>query len=156
MDSIDLIPVVEAAGSAALGLIALAAGVAIKWLLARWQSATLERAMRALSQAAHLAVTEVWATYVKALKAAAEDGKLTAEEKALARHKAIALLKGFLGGKGLALVVKTFGVEEELVNAFLGAQVESALTREKAVARMTAGPVSESPARPTSAASATA
>ena len=161
MDSIDLIPVVEAAGSAALGLIALAAGAAVRWLIAKWQNAAFERAMQALSQAAHLAVTEVWAGYVKALKAAAADGKLTDQEKRLARQQAIGLLRGFLGRKGLALVVKTLGVEDSCVNAFLGAQVESALAQEKAVARAFGAKAPEKaepePAsNPTSAASATA
>lgn len=73
----------------------------------------IERARRLLlAKAAELArgaVTEVWEEYVREIKAAKEDGKLTAEEKRVAQEKALQKMieEGKTGGFDL---IKEFGM----------------------------------------------
>lgn len=57
------------------------------------------------------AVLEVEQTYVKALKAANADGKLTDEEKKAAMDKAIAIAKSNIGMKGLKRLARVVGID---------------------------------------------
>lgn len=123
----DLIPVIEAAGAALLALIAAAVALGIRWLHSKIQIAIVNRALTAVSQACHLAVTQTWTTYVEGLKAASADGTLSDEEKSAALDKAVEFAKGFLGPRGIALIVDGLGIESDWVDAFLGASVESSL-----------------------------
>lgn len=76
------------------------------------------------------AVLAVSQTYVSALKAAAADGKLTAEEKAEAKAKAIAIVKQNLGMAGLKKLAKILGVD---VDGWLGNKIEAAVGAAKAI-----------------------
>lgn len=134
MEQLDLI---SAAGTAVLALIALGLGFAIRWLHQKTQSDLLVRVVRGVSSAARLAVQEVWATYVKALKDASADGSLTDAEKAEARSRAIALLKSYIGTKGLALLCSSLGLDQSVIDQYLGAHVEAALADEKRTDRVT-------------------
>lgn len=131
----ELIPVIEAAGAALATLIALGVGFLIRWIYSKTKSSLVERALTAVSQACHLAATQVFSTYVEELKLSSADGTLTDEEKATARAKAIAMAKGYLGPKGIALIVKGLGIESEWLDSFLGASLESSIAAIKRVER---------------------
>lgn len=118
----------SAAGTAVLTIAGAAVALGIRWIHSKTQSSLVDRALTAVSSACHLAVTETWTGYVEALKAAADDGRLTDEEKKEARDQAIELAKGFLGAKGIALIVDGLGIESDFLDSFLGASVESALS----------------------------
>ncbi|MDR0966676.1 MAG: hypothetical protein LBM75_09300 [Myxococcales bacterium] len=125
--NIDLLPLIETAGAALIALAGIATTLLIRWIYSKTKSAIVDRALTAVSQACHLAVTQVWTNYVEALKAEAPDGKLTDSDKSMARSIAIQTVKSFLGPKGLALIVKGLGVEAAWLESFLGASVESSL-----------------------------
>ena len=137
MTIIDWVDPISLALMALLSALTVASGFAIRWLVAKTGAQLLEETLKGVASAAHLAVQEVWATYAKALKDAAEDGSLTAEEKRLARSMAIDLLKSYVGAKGWALIAREAGMDEAVLNGLLGATVESALRAEKRVDRLT-------------------
>lgn len=78
-------------------------------------------------------VLEVNAVYVKALKAANEDGVLTDEEKAEAKKMAIDKFKEQWGVKGLKELARVIGFGDAL-DSWLGSLLESTLTEVKASA----------------------
>ena len=137
LEQLDLI---SAAGTAVLSLLAVLVLFGIRWLHAKTGSDLLARLVRGVASAARLAVQEVWATYVKSLKDRAEDGKLTAEEKAQARALAIELVKSFIGAKGLALLLRQTGMSSAALDQYLGAFVETAIVDEKRTDRVTQPP----------------
>jgi hypothetical protein len=134
MEQLDLISAVV---TAVLAIIALGLGFAIRWLHQKTKSDLLIRIVRGVASAARLAVQEVWATYAKALKDASADGSLTDAEKSEARSRAIALLKSYLGAKGLALLCSSLGLDQSTLDKYLGAHVETALSDEKRTDRVT-------------------
>ncbi len=69
-------------------------------------------------------VAEVEQVYVKALKAANEDGVLTDAEKKEAKAKAMAKLKSNIGAAGLVKLGKVLGIDAE---KWLAGKVESAV-----------------------------
>lgn len=83
------------------------------------------------ADAASVAVDFVYNTYVKELKAEAEDGKLTPEEAKEAHKRAIEVVKSGLGPQLWKAATKS-GVDVDLVAS---AAVESALTSAKDRAR---------------------
>ena len=115
----------------------MAVAFGIRWLHVKTHSELLTRIARGVASAARLAVQDVWATYVKALKERAADGKLTAEEKSQARATAIALVKSFLGPKGLALLLRETGMSSAALDPYLGAVVQQTLADEKRTDRVT-------------------
>lgn len=76
-----------------------------------------------------VAIQSVGQTYVADLKAAAADGKLTAEEKAEAKRKAIEASKSYLGPKGLGELAKVLGVRvtDPSLESVLGLGLEATL-----------------------------
>lgn len=83
-------------------------------------------AERATTEVLHAAV-EVHQTYVAAIKKGREDGKLTAEEQAEAKRRAIETAKANLGIKGLAGLAKVVG-GAEAADKWLGTRVESTVS----------------------------
>ncbi len=83
---------------------------------------------RALTEVgdAVLAVTQ---TYVDEIKLASADGKLTDEEKAHAKAKAVALIKSNIGLEGIKKLARIIGVD---VDGWLGTKVEAAVAVLKA------------------------
>ncbi len=80
------------------------------------------------------AVLEVGQTYVDALKEASLDGKLTDEEKAEAKSKAIAIAKSNLGKKGLLRLSRILDIDK-----WIGGKVE-AFVRESKMPKAIANP----------------
>jgi hypothetical protein len=118
-------------------------GVALVALLARYVVAKIGNDLlrgcvgRALDEVRD-AVAEVWQTYVSALKEANVDGKLTAEEKALARQKALAIVQGNLGTKGIARLGRILGIDS--VNDWLATKIESAVDVSKKQGKLVEAP----------------
>lgn len=137
MGLFEQIDLISAAALAALALIAVVLAFGVNWLKAKTGSELLARILRGITTAARIAVQEVWVTYVKALKEASADGTLTDDEKLEARARAIALVKSFLGAKGIALLLRETGIESSLVDKYLGAFIEQALAEEKRTERIT-------------------
>lgn len=75
------------------------------------------------------AVSEVYQTYVSALKEGAADGKLTDDEKAEAKRRAIAIAKGNIGKKGLDRLMRILGLPSAAdgLDGWLGTHVEAAV-----------------------------
>lgn len=80
-----------------------------------------------LDDAVLAAVREVHQVTVEALKAANADGKLTPEEKAQVKAKAIEAVKSHLGMKGLGELAKVLGLGGDAVEKMLSTRVEAAV-----------------------------
>lgn len=83
------------------------------------------------------AVAEVYQTYVGALKEADADGKLTDEEKAEAKSRAVAMAKSNIGKKGLKRLTNVLGVDA--FDDWLGNKVEAAVDHAKKVGKAVNG-----------------
>lgn len=133
---ITLIDLISAAGTAVLALIAVALGFLISWIKTKTDNALINRAVAGVSEFARLAVQEVWVGYVEALKRDPDrDGKLSEEERVEARERAVEIVKSYLGAKGIAALLKALGIESEILDSFVGAQVEQALAAERRAAK---------------------
>lgn len=133
---ITLIDLISAAGTAVLALIAVALGFLISWIKTKTDNALINRAVAGVSEFARLAVQEVWVGYVEALKKDPDrDGKLSEEERVEARERAVEIVKSYLGAKGIAALLKALGIESEILDSFVGAQVEQALVTERRAAK---------------------
>ena len=85
------------------------------------------------SELASDVVLELQQTTVDGLKAAAKDGKITAEEAADLKHLAVERLKLMLGPKGKASALKAFGFENEgQFEAFIGTKIEAEVRKVRA------------------------
>jgi hypothetical protein len=105
-----------------------------------WNKITID-GLRAIAQRAYAevidAVLEVWQTYVSELKEAHADGVLTDEEKAMAKHKAIAIAKSNLGTKGLRRLARALGFGDPVeVERWIGGKVETAVATLKGAGMM--------------------
>lgn len=111
-------------GLAALAVIASGLGLLMsKYVLVAIESKKVRDYVSRAYEEAKAAFLEVGETYVKALKDANEDGKLTEGEKAEAKKRAIAIAKSNLGKKGLQRLARIFDVDSWLANkieAFVG------------------------------------
>jgi len=79
------------------------------------------------------ACSEVWLAYVKPLKAANDDSKLTKDEKKEAKDQAIKKAKELMGADNLLQLGKALG--EEAVDAWLGNKVESSVNTLKTLGK---------------------
>ena len=73
------------------------------------------------------AVREVQQAVVNEIKAARADGKLTAEERARVKDRAIESIRSHLGMKGLAELTEVLGLEDGSVDKVLSSRVEAAV-----------------------------
>lgn len=73
------------------------------------------------------AVLDTAKTYVEAIKKAAADGTLTAEEKAEAKARAIATAKANIGPAGLKRLANILGLDLAGLDKWLGTKVEAAV-----------------------------
>lgn len=107
--------------AAVLGLIALVFGVVKKIEAAqRWK---LQKALEALEAG----VRETYVTYVRQIKLAREDGKLTADERSFALQQALAYARRYAAEQGVDLL-KFYGKE------YLPVLVERIITGKKSAA----------------------
>lgn len=118
------------------------AGLVAKYVLTRIDNEKVRKyATRAWTEVKD-AVAEVYQTYVSALKEANADGKLTPEEAAEARKKAIAIAKANIGKKGLARLSRILGLNlGDEIEAWLGTKVEAAVTEAKTTGGGAPGPL---------------
>jgi len=122
------------------GLLVLAAiFTGLAWLYSRFladkiKSSRVGQMVVATGQELRAVITEVYATYVKALKAAGEDGKWTDEEKAKAKKMAVDKFKENWGAKGIKRMSKILGIDG-VVDSWLGTQVEATLADMKKAAK---------------------
>lgn len=106
-----------------------------------WARTLAQRAYGELTDA----VLEVWQTYVSELTKGRADGTLTADEKAEAKRRAIAIAKANLGPKGLARLARAlgfgslFGGDPAKADGWLGSKVETAVATLKRAGYMTKG-----------------
>jgi hypothetical protein len=126
-------------GDKLLGWILALLGAAATWLLVRvgasaaWRSLVTE-----LGAHARDVVLEVWQTYVEALKEGRADGKLTDQEKRIAKERAVAKLRARLGWRKLialggGVLTKLFAGSAwaQRVEDWLGGAVETAVAEAK-------------------------
>jgi hypothetical protein len=89
------------------------------------------------------AVLEVWQTYVSDLRKSRADGVLTAEERATAKARALAVARQNLGAKGLTRLARALGfgsllgIDNDATTAWLGTKVETAVASLKSAGLMT-------------------
>lgn len=97
------------------------------WLKAKTKNEYLSGALVRLNDAVFSAVKEVEQTVVGAIRRAKADGKITDEEKAEIKAKAIAAVKSYLGAKGLLELAKVLGLDGAALDALIGAKIEGAV-----------------------------
>jgi len=116
-----LITLATGLGTVLIGLLGRALNKLFNYLAEKSNLAFLGR----VDETMMAIVTDLYNTEVEALKAAAADGKLTAEEKAMLKTKAVDSLKSWLGPKGVGELGKIFNGSAD---AALAAHVEKAVT----------------------------
>lgn len=84
-----------------------------------------------LTAAVQTVVLDVNGTIKAEMVKAAEDGKITDDEKAEIKDRALSRLKTHIGLKGLAEIVEILGVSSNLVDTFLGSHLEAAIEGSK-------------------------
>ena len=98
---------------------------ATQWLQAKTESAYLDGVIGRLNDAVLESIADLEATTVKQIKAAAEDGKITADEAETIKADAVAKVHSYLGAKGLDRAKKILGADaleamvETKIEAFL-------------------------------------
>jgi hypothetical protein len=70
-------------------------------------------------------VREIHQVTVDTLKAAAPNGKLGSDVKAMLKRSAITAIKEHLGPRGLAELARVLGLDEEAVDRMIGTRVEA-------------------------------
>lgn len=113
-------------------LIAMLSWLSVK-LIALIESKTLRDIASRLFDETMAAVREVGAGYIEHLKLGNADGKLTAEDKRLAKRKAIAIAKANLGKAGIKRLARVFDVEDWIGNKIEAILGEDKLPEAKAV-----------------------
>lgn len=116
-----------AASTLLVGLLSFALVHLVRFVGTKTKSDLLTRAATALRIAVVTAVKEVSQEYISGIKEGRADGKLTAEEKARAKQRALAKAKSYLGARGLALLVQGFRLDPGGIDAFLGGHIEAAV-----------------------------
>ncbi len=125
-------------GNALLALLAFGLKKLTDWIAAK---VTNEFAAGVISRADDLAikvVRDVYQAYIKPIKDAG-DGRATPAVKETAKGKAVDMLKGYLGEKGIKEIVKLLGGDGEL-DAFLSSLIENAVTDSKNAGKLAAAP----------------
>lgn len=93
------------------------------------RNAYAQGALLRLNDAVSTVVTQLAQTEVEALKAKAADGKLSAEDAAELRDKAVAQVRGYLGKNGVAALQKVF--DTDAIQKVIEAKVEAAVAEGK-------------------------
>lgn len=80
-----------------------------------------------LNDAVVTAVHDLEQTVVNEVKAAAEDGRISREERRRIKEKAVRHVKSYLGPKGLKELGSVLGLWDLAVEDFIGSKVEAAV-----------------------------
>jgi hypothetical protein len=110
----------------------LVVGLIGKYVLAKIGNETVKKYVGRALDEVYDATGEIHQTYVKALKEANADGKLTAEEKAEAKRMALDVAKANIGSKGLARLGRILGIDS--VDDWLDTKVEASVAKLNGVA----------------------
>ena len=117
-----LIPLVIAIASWALY-------AASNWLQAHAKTEYQRGVLARLTEAVSTIVSETQQTTVEALKAAAADGKITAEEAAELKDGAISRVRGYLGKRGLKELETVF--DREMIVKVIAYTIEAEIAQMK-------------------------
>lgn len=128
--------VADYGGTAMTVLLMGLTAVVARYLVPLLKSKDLREKMLAVWSAVTAAVREVNQTYVDALREGRADGKLTDEEKAEAKRRAIAVAKSNIGIKGLRAIAKALGLDS--IDDWLASKVEAVIGDDKAAAKLKA------------------
>jgi hypothetical protein len=112
-------------------LLAALVGFGIQWIRVKTADLRWQSVLDQLEDVVDTAVAAVQQVTVDALKAAAADGHLTAEEKARAFAEALTQVKLVLGTKGLATLQAALQAGQEALEAYLRAKIEAAVAAQK-------------------------
>lgn len=86
----------------------------------------IEKIVLRATDAVYTAVRDIGQTYVDAIKEGAADGKLTAEERASAKRRAVRKARDLIGPAGLDVLLEVLGSDVR-VNKFLESKIEAAV-----------------------------
>lgn len=117
-----LIPLVIAIASWALY-------AASNWLQAHAKTEYQRGVLARLTEAVSTIVSETQQTTVEALKAAAADGKITAEEAAELKDGAISRVRGYLGKRGLKELETVF--DRDMIDKVIASKIEAEIAQMK-------------------------
>jgi len=112
------LPIATAAGT-------LASAYIVHWVRENVSHTQAQELLLRAVHAAEVSVGEVAQTYVDGLKRASEDGKLTQQEADDALTDAIDRAYELLGPKGVARARQVLGSDDESIDAWLVALIES-------------------------------
>jgi hypothetical protein len=99
------------------------AGLLGKWLLGKISNDTAQKYIGRALDEVYDAVGEVYQTFTKSLKASNADGKLTNDEKKIAKSLALATAKANIGVKGIARLSRILGIDS--LDSWLATKVEA-------------------------------
>lgn len=116
---------------ALLGLISTAFGFLARWISAKTGSERAGVIAERLGVALERAVKATWQTYAEDLKKGRSDGKLTDDEKAEARKRAIDFAKSYLGPKGIRELLWVLGIDSSKLDGALGDMLEPFIAKAK-------------------------
>lgn len=117
----------EVLGSVLLFLLSLVGLALRKYVLSRIDNLKLRDTLTRVSDASLNAVQDVAQSYADDLRKASADGKLTMEERLMARGQALDRMKLLLGQVGLAEVSQVFGLDPDKLEHHLMSRIESTL-----------------------------
>jgi len=115
---------------------------------ARVDNEALRSVLLRLNDAVVTAVKDLEQTVVDEVKAAAEDGRISREERRRIKEKAVRHVKSYLGPKGLKELGSVLGLWDLAIEDFIGSKVEAAVLDLRRTA--TAGPSGDASAAPAS------
>jgi hypothetical protein len=119
--------IVPALGSTITALASVGIGYLVRYINRKSKSELLHHAMNTLGTVAQNTVSALMQTEVKALKAAAADGKLTDEEKSNMKRKAIETIKMAVADEALDVLKRA----NTNLDAYLDTLVESTVRNDK-------------------------
>lgn len=102
-----------------------------QWLRVKKQNALFARATEGLRMSIMTAVQTVNQVYVDALRRGRADGQLTDEEKDEAFDMALSEAKSLLGARGIQILLKSFGLTNDLLDDFLMKHIEAGVREVK-------------------------
>lgn len=117
-----------------LALGAWLAAEAIRWVRSHVSHEQSRDALERLVAVVSTSVGETQQVYVAGLKAAAADGKLTAEEQSKALATAVTKARELLGPKGIGAIQTVIGTDQQALDKWLIALVEAQISKSKPTA----------------------
>lgn len=110
-----------------LAALTWAAAKAAQLIHAKVRAEYLRGVLLRLDDAVLAAVRDVHQVTVEELKAASADGRLTPEERAAVKAKAIEIVRTHLGAKGVTELAKVLGLDDGGLEKVLSTRIEAAV-----------------------------